>query len=204
MKILAFDTTNSLASVAIMSDGIELSFKVTRESSSQAELLFKLIREALEESSLNMSDIDLVSVTNGPGSFTGVRVGLAAALGMQFACEAQFITLSNFQVLAYSIKGGHKDITVVLDARREQIYVQSFNYKLEKISQPEILLLKDLFLEEDKLFIGDGLKQEGNSLMINADARLLAQASEFYFKQNMFGDMSPLYIREPDVMMSKA
>lgn len=204
MKILAFDTTNSLASVAIISDGMELSFKVTKESSSQAESLFKLMIDALEEANLNMLDIDLVSVTSGPGSFTGVRVGLAAALGMQFSCEAKFMTLSNFQVLAYSRKEGNKDITVVLDARREQVYVQSFNSNLENISQPEILLLKDLFLEEDHLFIGDGLEQKDRSLMINVDARLLAEASEFYFKKNMFGDMNPLYIRDPDVMMSKA
>ena len=204
MKILAFDTTNSLASVCVMAEGKMLSFKVTKESSNQAEMLFKLINESLEESALQMKDVDLVSVTNGPGSFTGVRVGLAAALGMQMHSKAKFIALSNFQVLAYSKQNESKDIIVALDARRGQVYTQSFKGdNLENINQPNIMLFEELVLDGDFVVIGDGLMREDKSLMINADARLLAVASEFYFNNNMYSNIVPLYIREPDIGASK-
>jgi tRNA threonylcarbamoyladenosine biosynthesis protein TsaB len=204
MNILAFDTTNSLASVCVMAEDKILGFKVTNESSNQAEMLFKLINESLEDSGLQMKDIDLVSVTNGPGSFTGVRVGLAAALGMQMHSKAKFIALSNFQVLAYSKQNTSKDIIVVLDARRGQVYTQSFNgANLEKINKPNIILFEELVLDGDLVVIGDGLTQEDKSLLINADARLLAAASEFYFDNNMYSNIMPLYIREPDIGVKK-
>jgi tRNA threonylcarbamoyladenosine biosynthesis protein TsaB len=199
MKILSFDTTNSLASVAIMVDNKLLSYFVTEESSSQAEKLFYLINKSLKETGLLLDDIDLVSVTNGPGSFTGVRIGLAAALGMRMSSRAKFIALSNFQVLAYQLKEQNKDIAVALDARRGQIYLQLFNSKLENISEPSFISIEDLSIDKDMLIIGDGIKQANESLMINADAALLCKASEFYFSRNMYSDITPLYIREADV-----
>jgi tRNA threonylcarbamoyladenosine biosynthesis protein TsaB len=199
MKILAFDTTNSLASVAIVDKGKLLSFQITKEASNQAEMLFKLIKDALLESNLKLEDINLVSVTNGPGSFTGVRVGLAAALGMEMNINAKLIALSNFQVLAYSKKESINDIAVIVDARREQVYLQLFNSKLRSITEPALISCKDISLSKDISIIGDGFEQENKDLMINVDAKLLAQASEFYFDQDLYSDIAPLYIREPDI-----
>ncbi len=199
MKILSFDTTNNLASVAIMDNGELLSYHVTNESSSQAEKLFSLINQALQETNLQIYDIELLSVTNGPGSFTGVRVGLAAALGMQMNCKAKFIALSNFQVLAYREKEKNKDIAVALDARRGQVYLQLFNSKLESISEPKLMLLEEVSLASDVIIIGNAIKQLNEALFINADAAMLAKASEFYLQKNMYSDIVPLYIREPDV-----
>lgn len=198
MNILSFDTTNNLASTAIISNKNLLFNNTTLTSSQQAEKLFTLIDESLRESKLSLSDIDLISVTNGPGSFTGVRIGLAAALGMQIACKAKFISITNFQVLAYlaNEKCQNKDILVALDARREQAYVQKFSPQLKELSEANLVNIKELDLTEDLFLIGDALK---NSFDVKVDAKLLALATEFYWKCNQYHDLIPLYIRQPDI-----
>lgn len=202
MNILSFDTTNNLASTAVISDGHILSYNTTLESSQQAEKLFLLIEESLKTAKLTLADIDIVSVTNGPGSFTGVRIGLASALGMKMVSKANFIALTNFQVLAYFAKDQSlkKEIAVVLDARREQIYLQKFNSSLQELGEASLVHLENLHLAKDIFLIGDGL---ADSLNIKVDAKLLAQATEFFWKTKQYHDLIPLYIRQPDVTIKK-
>jgi tRNA threonylcarbamoyladenosine biosynthesis protein TsaB len=211
MKILSFDTTNNLASVAVMNNNELLSYNTTDKSSQQAEKLFSLIDKSLSEADCKLTDIDIVSVTSGPGSFTGVRIGLSSALGMQMGCEAEFIAMSNFQVLAWlaSQKNPKDHIAVILDARRDQVYLQIFNENLESlgeakavdISSIESHLPKDVSLS----FVGDGMKllpqlKTKEELIINVSAEILAQATEFFYKKKLYGDLVPLYIREPDAV----
>jgi tRNA threonylcarbamoyladenosine biosynthesis protein TsaB len=187
MKILSFDTSNNLASVAIMDNDELLAYNTTETSSQQAEKLFFLIEECLSLSKLKLSDIDLISVTNGPGSFTGVRIGLAAALGLKMGSKTQVISLSNFQVLAYHALKEHpsNQIEIVLDARREQIYYQKFDDQLNNLSKPE-LLAKDA-IEIDP--------------MDNPNAKMLALATKFFWQNKLYSDLEPLYIRQPDAMI---
>jgi tRNA threonylcarbamoyladenosine biosynthesis protein TsaB len=211
MKILSFDTTNNLASVAVMNNNELLSYNTTDKSSQQAEKLFFLIDKALSEAKFNLTDIDIVSVTNGPGSFTGVRIGLSSALGMQMGCKAEFIAISNFQALAWLALQDHpKDhIAVILDARRDQVYLQIFNKNLESLGEAKVVdissveghLPKDVSIS----FVGDGVKllpqlRAKEELMINVNAEILAQATEFFYKKKLYGDLIPLYIREPDAV----
>jgi len=198
MNILSFDTTNNLASTAVISNGQFLSYNTTENSSQQAEKLFSLIDETLKQAKLGLSDIDIVSVTNGPGSFTGVRIGLAAALGMQIYSKAKFIALTNFQVLAFYAKEKsiNKDITVALDARREQVYLQNFSAQLQELNEAKLLDRQNLDLNINSFLIGDGLP---DSLDIKVNAKLLAQATEYFWKKGQYHDLIPLYIRQPDI-----
>lgn len=202
MKILSFDTTNNLASTAIINNGQLLSYNTTTTDSQQAEKLFSLIEQSLIEAKLTLSDLDLISVTNGPGSFTGVRIGLAAALGMQMVCKTKFLSLTNFQVLAYFAKQQSIDqeIAVLLDARREQLYLQKFDSNLVTIDEPSLVNIKDLNLPKDCFLIGDGMAQ---AQQIKVDAKLLAKATEFYWKTKQYHDLIPLYIRQPDAALKK-
>ncbi|MGB4191376.1 MAG: tRNA (adenosine(37)-N6)-threonylcarbamoyltransferase complex dimerization subunit type 1 TsaB [Rickettsiales bacterium] len=206
MKILSFDTSNSLASAAILSDNKLLSHNSTKESSQQAEKLFSLIDESLKEAKLKIEEIDLISVTNGPGSFTGVRIGLAAALGLQIASKLRIIALTNFQVLAWQRyqENLKQPIEVLLNARRDQVYQQKFSKNLEIIAEPSLVNIDDLKLSDDALLIGDGialLTKEDSSLdqyIVNVNAELLSKATEFYWQKKQYHDLIPLYIREPD------
>ena len=202
MKILSFDTSNSLASVAIIDNGKILSNHITKQSSQQAEQEQKQTQEVKVK--LKLSDMNLVSITNGPGSFTGVRIALAAALGLQTASQVEFIALTNFQVLGWHAKQIHpnKPIAVVLDARREQVYLQLFNKDLENISEPMLISKEELptYISSDMALIGDGVDSELNLI---ANAEILAKASEFYWRNKSYHDLIPLYIRQPDVAEPK-
>ena len=218
MKILSFDTSNNLASVAIMYNGELLSYNVTEESSQQAEQLFLLIGQALQASQLQLADFDLISVTNGPGSFTGVRIGLAAALGLEVGFRDKFkgkiIALTNFQVLAWQAKQEAivQSIMVILDARREQVYLQLFDDNLQSITNPKLVSVSDIatYLPQNISFslVGDGVKflsqyNVADKLKINADAHMLAKASEYYWQNKLYQPLVPLYVREPDALKAK-
>jgi tRNA threonylcarbamoyladenosine biosynthesis protein TsaB len=130
VKILAFDTSNNTISVAI-SDGYDiLSYIQDSESSSQAEKLLPLIEEALMEAKLTYQDIEYLAVTNGPGSFTGIRVGLACAKGLLIENNIKATAVNNFEIYYYRAKQQVKDwdkIITFLNANRSQLYVQVFN-----------------------------------------------------------------------------
>lgn len=193
-----------------MIDGDVLSYNITTSSSQQAEKLFSLIDETLKEAKLKLEDIDIVSVTNGPGSFTGVRIGLAAALGMKAAAKAKFIAISNFQVLAFHAREEklYEKYSVVLDARREQIYLQEFSNNLIPLAEARLVDVESFLVDSEPYYIGDGVplinlakKIEQKNLIV--DAKLLAAATEFYWKNQQYHDLIPLYIRQPDVTVKK-
>ncbi len=207
MRILSFDTSNNLASVAIIANRQLLAYNITNENSQQAEKLFSLIKQTLKEAKLQLTDIDLISVTNGPGSFTGVRIGLAAALGLQMSSASKFIALTNFQVLAWQAKQLYPDkpIAVILDARRDQVYFQLFNSQLEHLNQPELIAVTTVPSLENMVLVGDGTKffpqcDFDIELTNNANARLLATSSKFYLENKLYHNLVPLYIREPDAV----
>ena len=207
MKILSFDTSNNLASVAIMANEQLLAYNITDGSSQQAEKLFSLIKQALEEAKLQLTDIDLISVTNGPGSFTGVRIGLAAALGLQMSSASKFIALTNFQVLAWQAKQLYPDkpSAVILDARRDQVYFQLFNSQLEHLNEPELIATAAVPSLKHMVLVGDGAKFLSQydfdiELTNNANAKLLAASSKFYLENKLYQNLAPLYIREPDAV----
>ena len=167
-----------------------LAYSTTLENSQQAEKLFLLIEQCLTEANLQLSKIDLISVTNGPGSFTGVRIGLAAALGLRMAIKAKVIALSNFQVSAWKASQDNpgKQIAVSLDARREQVYYQLFDSDLKNLTEAKLVAIKHLEYPKNAILIED-----------NVNAKFLIEATEFYWKNKLYNDLEPLYIREPDV-----
>ncbi len=210
MKILSFDTSNNLASVSISLDAQIIAYESTKQDSQQAEQLFNLINESLKQAKISLNDIDLVSITNGPGSFTGVRIALAAALGMELTLKAKFIAITNFQALAYYVReqSQTKKIATILDARRNQVYFQLFNSDLKEVSEPKLLDIENLlnYMPKNCIAIGDGIKflpEFEEKFNFNVNAKILVQASNFYFKNKLYHELEPLYIREPEVSMPK-
>lgn len=177
----------------------------TTQSSQQAEKLFQLIDLSLKEANLDLNDLDLISVTNGPGSFTGIRIGLSAAAGIRASTAKKIISLSNFQVMAWQAREYNtlKKIAVMLDARREQIYMQLFDKDLREITTPSLLDIKEIdkFMLEDHFLIGDAVKLVFNNKIdekidINVNAEILARATQYFWKEKKYNDLIPLYIRQ--------
>jgi tRNA threonylcarbamoyl adenosine modification protein YeaZ len=129
MKILAFDTSNNSVSVAISCNGTILSYIEELNPSMQAERIIPMIEQSFEQSALSYDDIDYLGVINGPGSFTGTRVGLSVAQAILFGSAIKGTIVTNFQIAHFRTMQQVKNydmIIIILSASRNQLYVQIF------------------------------------------------------------------------------
>lgn len=129
MKILAIDSAHNACSSAYF-DGNNIVSEIVREMErGQAECLIPMIQNVLKQAQVDFNDIDAVAVTTGPGSFTGVRVGLAAADGIALAAGLPMIGVSVPEVLAWKIYQYNpklEKVCLILETKRDDFYVQCY------------------------------------------------------------------------------
>jgi tRNA threonylcarbamoyladenosine biosynthesis protein TsaB len=208
MKILAFDTTHGDCSVALYSDGAIVAEITEAEEGKQAERLLSIIAEVMAKANVTYDDLAAVAVNVGTGSFTGVRIGIAAAQGLNLVKKMPLIAATSFESGAYGID---KNVLVVLDAKRGQVYAQMFG---AKPNEPQMLDYADISAAvtgNDFVLTGNGsalvsdiLTEKGHKFsMQNIEAVSCAKniayvAANKYLKMEYSSDISPLYIRLPD------
>lgn len=143
MNILALDTCFNICSVALLCNDKVITFNSLEEPNRQAEMIVHLIDNCLRKEGVVLEDIDHIIVTNGPGAFTGVRIGLACALGLQKGMrrEVKIQCLSTFEVAWHA--NDYKSCCISFKAARERYYFQKFDEN-GPISEPMILLVKDM------------------------------------------------------------
>lgn len=128
MNILALDTTSSACSVALLADESDISRFVMMERG-HAEALMPMVREVLKEAAMGFPDMDALAVTVGPGGFTGLRIGLAAARGMALAARLPCLGVTSLEAVAEGISAEERSgraVLVALDSKRADIFVQVF------------------------------------------------------------------------------
>lgn len=125
MKILGFDSAGKTAGVAVWHDGTILYEANLRAGLTHSQTLLPLCRQALEQTGLSLSDIDFLAFNLGPGSFTGLRIGLATAKGLCFPRNISCIGVSTLESLAYSLPV-EGNVVCALDARRREVYAAAF------------------------------------------------------------------------------
>ncbi len=200
--------------MAILNDTGDISQIEDSENSKQAERLFGIIEDLLSKNSLNYSDLDVIAVNIGPGSFTGVRIGLAAAKGIKLASELPLIGVSSFEAIAGQIENNDKNIVCVLDARRGQVFAQSFTHDLRPLSEPiltEPSKIADLFQLNKYICIGNGAKLIANFADFDvynsdelSDASKIAKIALHKMTNNSYNtDVRPVYVRPPDACISR-
>ncbi len=139
MTILALDTTGSVASVALRIDG-RLAAEVTIQSASGfGHLIFSAIEDCLGGAKLELKAVDCFAAGSGPGSFTGVRVGLAAVKGLAEALQRPAIGISNLRALSSCARHAAPLRAVFLDARRGEVYGAVYDSRLRAVI-PETVL----------------------------------------------------------------
>lgn len=147
MLILAFDTAMAACSAAVVradSAGLQvLAERHEARTRGHAEVLVPMIADVLEEAGVAFADLDRIAVTTGPGTFTGVRVGVATARGMAVASGLSLVGITTLEAVAAGVRKSGVEpgraIASVFDARREQVYVQCFSTKLEPLTEPQAL-----------------------------------------------------------------
>ena len=164
MKILAVDSSAITVSCAVADDEKTLSYGLLNEGLTHSQTLMRLIDSILRDSKLAVSDIDCIAISAGPGSFTGVRIGIATVKGIAFARDIPCIGVSTLEAIAYGATELDGYIAAVMDARREQVYTATFrvhNRKVERITEDRAISIAQLGEELKELpekvwFCGDG------------------------------------------------
>lgn len=164
MKILAVDTTAAAASAAVLSDGKILGASFTNTGLTHSQTLMPMIENTLTGACTDIDEIDLFAVNNGPGSFTGVRIGVAAVKGMAHMKNKKCMEISTLESLAYNLIDTDCTAVCAMDARCSQVYTAAFrceNGEVTRLSEDRALLISELE-EELKvfslpvIFVGDG------------------------------------------------
>ncbi len=221
MKILAFDTTNSKLSLCLNEDEKTLQIVNLNENSSQAETLICEIEKILQNQNIWYENLDLIAATKGPGSFTGVRIGLSCAKALQLATKLPLLTFDSLFILASFYKNLNRKIFVIIDAKMDEFFIAKFiaqNNKIETVEPSKLVHfndLKNIILDEDYLIIGSGKKTlaeifakknialnfDENEDIISAQA-IATAAFEDYLNEDA-KDSTPQYLRSPRITPRK-
>jgi tRNA threonylcarbamoyladenosine biosynthesis protein TsaB len=196
MLMLAFDTATEVATSALVDDG-----EVLAERSSRARTLLEDVDALLRQGGANARDLDALAVGIGPGSFTGVRIGLATARGLALALELPGAGVSTLAALAAGAPGA----IPVVDARRREVFALVDG-------EPSVLAPADLTIEPGTVCVGDGARRyrdifEAGGAVVppDDDERHLPRARFHAALAGTLGpvdEIEPLYLRVPDAVRS--
>jgi len=165
MKILAVDTSSNVASAAIV-DGEKLVCEcILNNKLTHSQTLMPMIDEVFKKSELTPENIDLFAVSNGPGSFTGLRIGVTTTKGLAHATNKPVCGVNTLEALAYNLPFCPHIIAPIMDARREQVYNAFYKWEnsvLKEIVAPRAISLDDCLkeleaLDKKVIFLGDGV-----------------------------------------------
>lgn len=184
---------------------------------SHAEQLHLFIKKVLEDTKLKMSNLDAIAVSKGPGSYTGLRIGVSTAKGLCYALEIPLISLHTLKILAKQVEQNTTEYPIIpmIDARRMEVYTAGFDAKHNMISEVEAKILDEesyqsYFKEFEKIyFIGNGVtkfktvcSKPHQAIFIvnkNPSAKEMCDLADGLFKKNHFEDVAyfePYYLKE--------
>jgi tRNA threonylcarbamoyladenosine biosynthesis protein TsaB len=163
--ILNIETATTNCSVSIGKDGRMIALREENSDSySHSENLHLFIKESLEAASISMGDLNAIAVSKGPGSYTGLRIGVSAAKGLCFALDLPLIGISTLKSMALQLNLRNSTIIPVLDARRMEVYSAVYNANNEQIRETRVEeVTSDSFIElagqEPVYIIGSGAQK---------------------------------------------
>ena len=172
MLILAFETTAKAGSVALLEDGKLLAESYQNTGLTHSQTLMVMAEDMLKAAGKTMADVTAVAVAEGPGSFTGVRIGVAAAKGLAWGAELPCYGVSTLESMALTLGAYQGYICPVMDARRNQVYNALFYVNcgvLERMTEDRAVALADLKTELEHIdgpifLVGDGSVLTHNTL----------------------------------------
>lgn len=134
MKVLAIDTSAGAASAAIVEDNVLLGEYILNHGKTHSQKIMVMIKELLEDLELKIGDIDLFAVANGPGSFTGLRIGVAAMKALAHSVKKPIVGVSPLEAIAYSLPFSGT-VVPVMDARQNRIYTAVYRWDKDGMTE---------------------------------------------------------------------
>ncbi len=215
MKILGIDTSALTASAAVMSENEIVGEVSFTNGLTHSQTIMPMIDYCLKGASLSVSDIDIFAVSNGPGSFTGLRIGIGTVKGLAYACGKMCVGVSSLTALAYNIAPTDALVVPIMDARRNQVYCAAYKYSSDILSELFPPSAKDISslcseIKEKAIFVGDGVKVYreriseimGNKALFAPPKHCLQSAASVCFAALNENTVSPekleaVYLRKP-------
>jgi tRNA threonylcarbamoyladenosine biosynthesis protein TsaB len=222
--ILNIETSSEICSVGLSDNNELLSLKESQEPNSHSRLLTVLIDNIFSEINIKISDLDAVAVSKGPGSYTGLRIGVSVAKGICYSLNKPLIAIDTLQSLAinifensqYYLKAGNPEnilICPLIDARRMEVYTGLYDikFKIKKKVSADIIdteSFKDILSGNIVLFGGTGAEKckkilsHSNAIFIdniNASAKYISKLSYLSFENEEFENTAyfePFYLKE--------
>ncbi|RKF04951.1 tRNA threonylcarbamoyladenosine biosynthesis protein TsaB [Tenacibaculum lutimaris] len=214
VTILHIETATKNCSVSVADKGELLAIQELNEGNySHAEKLHPFIQQVMQEAKLSFNDIDAVAVSKGPGSYTGLRIGVSAAKGLCFAFDKPLISIETLQSLAYKLSIEEGVIIPMLDARRMEVYAAVYNSKHEQVRDIKAEVIDENsfqeYLSKGKVyFLGDGAEKckevitHENAVFIDGEfpsAKEMVKLSFDKYKKNDIEDVAyfePFYLKD--------
>lgn len=223
MLILALDTSSIVASAALMEEEKLIGEYTINQDKTHSQKLMPLIDALLQACERQLEDVDIIAVAEGPGSFTGLRIGVATAKGLAHGANIPVIGVSTLDGLAFNLPYCEGLICPMLDARRNQVYAGVYKWEagaLHRILGPMAVSIEELIeglsaRPERVVFLGDGVGRHKELLEEKLKDRMLlapnranmqsaASVAELALQQAREGNMdnfyslTPEYLRKPE------
>lgn len=176
--ILSIETSTSVCSVAVHNSGNLLSLCEITESSAHAERLMQLILDTVNKSGYLLMDLDAIAVSEGPGSYTGLRIGVSTAKGLAFGLNLPLISINTLQSLASAVVAEEGELIIpVLDARRMEVYREVFDSNFISVSKLDSEILKagafQNFLEKGPVYFLGNAVEKVKTVVANENSRFI-------------------------------
>ena len=225
MLTLAFDTSFKTVAVSLLQDDTILYDVVINTGLNHSEMLLPAIEAACRQLKLKIDDIDLFACTLGPGSFTGLRVGVSTMKGLLLATEKPAVGVSSLAALALNVTGNAALIYSVMDAGRGQVYTACYSYKnkgsLHQVSLETVIDPREIMLdyERDGVLVGEGAIKYRDLFQEKAERVKIAGSQQQYVRASAVGILGrekffrnelldpatfvPVYLRAADAKIGK-
>jgi len=215
--ILHIETATPVCSVALGKDGVLLTQKTSSEQNIHSEKLTVFIDEIMQECDFIFNMLDAVAVSEGPGSYTGLRIGASVAKGLCYGLEKPLIAIKTLQSMAYGMSVRYPDENALycpmIDARRMEVYTALFDFKGYEIEGTTAMIInplsfRNILLQRKVIFAGDGMAkckeiiESPNAIFFDAfyhSSEWMIPLAETKWKAKQFADTAyfePFYLKE--------
>ena len=222
--ILNIETATTVCSVALADNEKIIGYKELNEGYTHAENLHVFIRDVIKEAGINFSKLEAIAVSKGPGSYTGLRIGVSAAKGLAYALNIPLLSVETLQIMSHAVvkePGTEAVYCPMIDARRMEVYTAVYDSFLNLISSVNSLIVNDEAVQQFKIFskiyfFGDGMPKCKSLLseLKNAEfienifpsSKFMPELSYKKFIEKKFEDTAyfePYYLKEFLILSKK-
>lgn len=209
--ILSIDSATSSGSVALHEDGKMIGIQQYNIDKSHSSLLHVIIEQLIQNCGITMSDLDAIAVSAGPGSYTGLRIGVSTAKGLCFALEKPLIAINTLEAMAFQVAKIIPQQMIfcpMIDARRLEVYCMILDQRMSILKETEAVIVTEnsfdkFFLENKILFFGDGsdkcksIVKNENALFLENIVPSAKEIGSLAYKKYILEDFENLAYYEP-------